>query len=235
MISSKKQFSDKTLNAYIDGELSEEETDLICQTAKTDQDLYQRISDLELIKLSIQKSYSGLKPQQLSVKVKYHDLYLALAASVAAFALGIFLGWGWFTYGSQLDPANQVIAQAETSENPGVLFHINRNDSEHFKQVLNEIEALLNTSVYPINVRVVASGRGLSLFKSDNTSHSERIQRLKHLYPSQLVFAGCGTTYTAMTRNKETDIRLLPEVDLVQLGVLDLLQHQHQGWAYIQI
>lgn len=243
------RISDELLNAYVDGELDSEELQRIEHAMQRDDRLHERVAELQRLKQLVRSAYIDEMPGRApSERPRMPRTWSAagLAASVAAFALGVALTWGWFSYtdGTTGPRVASMSGQdgngfAQTEQAFRAVFHVSRNDPEHLRAILNEAEALLTTTAQDGEtawVRIIASGGGLSLFEKSSAPEAERISAMKLAYQDQLIFKGCGVAYQQLKEMRAVDeLELLPEIQLVELGVLELMRRQRQGWAYIRL
>lgn len=241
-----EHISDELLNAYVDGELDGEDRRRIEWAMQQDSGLRERVDELGSLKQLVRDAYVDEAPPHVPVSMPRRRIATGLAASAAAFALGVGLTWGWISYTGDVagtsitsSPDEQSDFLASAGHDVKVVFHISRNSPAQLKEMLNEAAALLATtssSAQPVSVRIIASGSGLSLFGEESSPVVERIRQLKQTYRNQLFFSGCGLAYRQLIESQSDDeFQLLPEVQLVDLGVLELMRRQREGWAYIRL
>lgn len=241
-----QRFSDELLNAYVDGELDAEERQRIEEAMQHDAELRTRVDELNDLKHLVRSAYVDETPGQAPARLPRMWNAPALAASLAAFALGVAVTWGWVSYtdGTSGPRVASVSSQQGGTDTQNeqvvkVVFHLNRNDPGRLIEMLNEAEALLTTTTRAgrtASVRIIASGAGLSLFEKGSAPVTERVQALKQEYQGHLIFNGCGVAYDQLKAQRaDGELELLPEMQLVDLGVLELMRRQRQGWAYIRI
>lgn len=241
-----QRFSDELLNAYVDGELNAEERQRIERAMQYDTELRERVDELKSLKHLVRSAYIDEIPGQAPAWRPRIWSVPGLAASVAAFALGVAVTWGWFSYtdgttGPRVASVSSQdsIGDARNEHAVKVVFHLSRNDPRRLAEMLNEAEALLTTTTRTgrtASVRIIASGAGLSLFEKDSVPITQRVRALKREYQGHLIFNGCGVAYDQLKKQRaDGKLELLPEMQLVDLGVLELMRRQRQGWAYIRI
>lgn len=241
-----QRFSDEFLNAYVDGELNAEERQPIEHAMQHDTELRERVDELNSLKQLVRNAYIDETPGQAPAWRPRMSGAPALAASLAAFALGVAVTWGWFSYtdgttGPRVaSVSNQQDGGAARSERAvKVVFHLSRDDPRRLEEMLNEAQALLTTTARTgrtASVRIIASGAGLSLFEKGAVPVTARVKALKQEYQGHLIFNGCGVAYDQLkAKQADGELELLPEMQLVDLGVLELMRRQRQGWAYIRL
>ncbi|MBS1270070.1 MAG: hypothetical protein MAG794_01023 [Gammaproteobacteria bacterium] len=242
-----KRFSEELLNAYVDGELDADERQPIEQAMRQDKYLRERVRELENLKQLVKRAYADATPNHAEIPSPREKwIAPALAASLAVFVLGGALTWGWLSYTGQAPEARiasssggSVGTGAKAAYSGKVLFHLHRKDTGDLNNILTQAEAILATSLRrneSSSVRIIATGAGLSLFKRGSAPNAPRISMLKQRYQDNLVFNGCGLAYKALKkRDPDGQLRLLPEVQLVDVGVLELMRRQQNGWTYIHL
>ncbi|MDZ7839926.1 MAG: hypothetical protein U5R46_03765 [Gammaproteobacteria bacterium] len=240
------RFSDELLNAYVDGELVDEERRFIDEAMRSDDRLRERVQELQGLKSLVRDAYQDEIPMREVVAGRRLWNTAALAASVAAFAVGVAVTWGVYTYTDSAGGPRVASLSSQDEGNSGdvqgavkVVFHVSRDDPEKLIDILNEAEALLTTTTRAgttASVRIIASGEGLSLFENRPTSATERVTEMKAAYEGDLIFSGCGVAYDQLKEQRpDGKLELLPAIKLVDLGVLELMRRQREGWAYIRL
>ena len=51
---------------------------------------------------------------------------------------------------------------------------------------------------------------------------------------SNLSFAACGNTHSAMSQREGAEVALVSEAEMVPSGVVELIELQKEGWAYVR-
>jgi len=241
-----ERISDELLNAYVDNELGPEDAERIEQAMAVDARLRERVEELKQLKQLVRNAYVDERsPSRVSRPPRLWSA-AGLVASLVAFVLGAVITSGWFLYGDRGDapsvasaPAGEATPDAGGERAVKVIFHVNRNDPDRLHEILDETEALLTTTGGRGNtasVRIIASGAGLLLFEKGTAPESHRVSQMKRQYQGHLVFNGCGVAYKQLEkREADGQLELLSEVELVDLGVLELMRRQRQGWAYVRL
>jgi len=243
-MSTDEEVSDVILNAYVDGELAGDDRDWVDEQMSRDPRLRERVEELRVLKSLVHDSYTDALP---STPVRrpwaVRPAAVGIAASLAAFALGVVVTWGWFSYSGQYPGGRVASAPAvgelgESDPAVKVVFHVSRDDPQRLEDILNETKALLRAAAgdSSARVRIIASGSGLALFEKGAAAVPTRIESMQRRYGAQLVFNGCSVAYKQLNASRgEAGFELVPQVRLVDLGVLELMRRQHQGWAYLRI
>ncbi len=80
-------------------------------------------------------------------------------------------------------------------------------------------------------IELVAQGPGLKLLSKG----SPQATRIASLVPyDNMKFSACGATIKAIKKKTGKDVQLLPDVKVVQGGVLRVMELQRDGYAYIR-
>lgn len=113
---------------------------------------------------------------------------------------------------------------------------VNVNDPAVMNLALNNVS---NVAQYykqmgqQVDIEVVAFGPGLHMLRDDTSPVKARIKAMSETMP-QLSFAACGNTRDNMAKTEATDIPLISQAKVVKSGVVQLMELQEQGWAYLR-
>lgn len=105
-----------------------------------------------------------------------------------------------------------------------VVFHI--NDREKWQEVLTNVLNLLISVKEELSIEIVANGGAIKGY----LDHSLEDDMLE-LHKQNVAFSCCQN---AMTSQKVTQLDLFSFVGVVPVGVLRLVELQHEGFAYIK-
>lgn len=258
-MSQSETFSDEHLNAFIDGELDDDERDQLLDLLRRDKALNARVCDLQKVRELLQHAYR--KPPQPPRRGQPPEgnglsrFSMGIAASVIL-GLGITVGWNiheqQHPQGSLLDIAQSIqlapaqVAQADpanpsaAAESPSwrVVLHVTTADPYRLKTVLDEAEGLLRQHTvnnHRVAVEVLANGRGLNLLRADTSPFADRIRELQSRYADTLAFKACQNAINRLKLEKNIDVILLPEASVVPTAIGEVILRQREGWAYVQI
>lgn len=117
-----------------------------------------------------------------------------------------------------------------------IAVHLDENDPERMNLVLNNVRNLY--SYYrnrgeEIAVRIVTYGPGLHMFREDTSPVKDRLAAMTLELPN-LSLAACENTQSGMSKQEGRPVTLIGEAELVPSGVVELVELQHQGWAYLR-
>jgi intracellular sulfur oxidation DsrE/DsrF family protein len=84
-----------------------------------------------------------------------------------------------------------------------------------------------------VTIEVVAYGPGLMMLVEGKSPVKERIAAMS-LEISDLKFSACGNTHRAMNKKAGKNVELVSEAEMVQSGVVRLVELQEDGYAYVR-
>lgn len=117
---------------------------------------------------------------------------------------------------------------AEHAGKPGVVLQVSENTPATWNLALNNAENIQEAlGKDNVNIEIVAYGPGLNMLKFD----SEVAPRLKKAEANGVGLMACGTT---MKKTHVTEKDLASGVKVVPGGVIEIMNKQREGWAYIK-
>lgn len=111
-----------------------------------------------------------------------------------------------------------------------VAFDLSSRDSIDQKAVLRTIRAITATVNPAEQVEVVMYGKGFELVMPDRSAYIAEVRQL--MTERQVVFKVCEI---ALRGNGIAPDQLMPGVELVPDGILELVRKQQDGWGYIKV
>lgn len=241
----KKQYSDEHLNAFIDDQVSTNEKAEILDAIRHDNELSQRVCELQKIQNMVQLSYQSIDvPEHHAGKVNNFQtkkINWFAAASFILFFGGII---GWFTH--QAINSERLIDIADLTLHP-----VTHNDSEQWKLmlhvstaephrldiVLSEAESLLkeySNSSRKLKLEILANSEGLALVTNKGESYNQKLQVLQQKYKNLAVLV-CGETLHRVQKKQGKKLELLPDTRIVPSAINQIVKRQQNGWSYIRI
>jgi len=127
-------------------------------------------------------------------------------------------------------------AQASTEKPTQIAIHVDDNDPKRMNMALNNaanIQKYYDSVDEEVEIRIVAYGPGLHMLRADTSPVADRIAKMS-LELSNLTFAACGNTHAQMSKKIAKTVELLDEAEMVPSGVVELVELQKDGWAYIR-
>lgn len=117
-----------------------------------------------------------------------------------------------------------------------VAIHVDENDPRVMNLALNNAANV--TKYYEslgeeVEIRIVTYGPGLHMLRQDTSPVTDRIAAMSLELPN-VSFAACGNTHSAMSQREGVEIALVSEAEMVTSGVVELIELQKEGWAYVR-
>jgi intracellular sulfur oxidation DsrE/DsrF family protein len=230
---SHKPVSDELINAFIDHQITNEDRLELLSQIKQDDTLAGRICEMKQLKELTQHAFADI-PSPHHIDEKTRSVFPRLAAAIAIFSLGLLLGIAGIYSNQQNTTGLQAIAseQAQTR----VLVHLTSAEPESALNTLQNLQLLLEQyrhNQQQVMVEVVANGDAVQLLSRTSPAIADRIAELSGQYDN-LSFAACKNTIDQMKITRGLKIDLLPQVKLIDSGVVQVIQRQRDGWTYIR-
>ncbi|MCK5091045.1 MAG: hypothetical protein KAR30_00840, partial [Gammaproteobacteria bacterium] len=190
-----EHYSDEILNAYIDGELNNQDRASLLEELQKNRELGLRVCKLQKTQDMVQLAYEDINIPEQYTQQQTTGFNNRLRMSIAAgILLLIGISSGWIAH-TQLTPENSLLQMAQTttsgqSSSSKIMLHVTTEDPVKLAAVLEETENLLQSpesSAGNLRVEVLANGKGLNLLRADNSQFSQRVQALQERYDN-LVF-----------------------------------------------
>lgn len=236
MSNEEQKFSDEFINAFVDDQLTPEEKAQVYARLSGNEALSRQICELRKTRDLVQLAYKEppMPTRDLATLSTGRKFGLGVAAG---FMLAIGGITGWFLHQPSANQVAAVAQQAPGEDVPAkVLFHVSDGHADHLKNVLDDVEELMQhyrLSHQKARVEVITNGEGLSLLLAGISPYAERIQKMQKEY-HDLTFVACQNTIDRYQQELGFTAKLLPGVVVIDSGVAQIMRRQHQGWAYIQ-
>jgi intracellular sulfur oxidation DsrE/DsrF family protein len=111
-----------------------------------------------------------------------------------------------------------------------IVIQMNKNDKKLQAEVLTNIVNI--SKFYGIDnvaIEVVAYGQGIYFLTKDNPLR----KRIESLMLQDVVFTACGNTIKTIKREKNIDIKLIDDIQIVTNGIPHIMHLQEDGYSYI--
>ncbi len=226
--------SDELLNSFIDHQIAPEERQELLAMIEQDQALASRLGELQRIKEMTRLAYDDIPaPASTEKREQPRNRQFSLAASIAIFSLGLLLGLGMM----QLNPNSNLLPSVATEQaQTKVLVHLTSDDVEAGLNTLDNIQQMLQDyaeNQQSVLIEVVANGNGIKLFSTSKPIIAARIEQMT-LQHDNVSFAACKNTIDQIKLSSGQKIKLIPQVKLIDSGIVNVLKRQQQGWTYIR-
>ena len=125
--------------------------------------------------------------------------------------------------------AMAVPAQApQASVRPKVVLQMSESDPAKWNLALNNAKNIqTDLGAANVDVELVAYGPGIGMLKADSIVGN----RVDEALAAGVKVVACENT---MRNQKLTNADMLSKISYVQAGVVEIMQKQQQGWAYIR-
>ncbi len=124
-----------------------------------------------------------------------------------------------------------LVTAAQAASNtgkPGVVIQVSENNPAIWNLALNNAKNIQqDMGKENVNIEIVAYGPGIHMLKFD----SEVAPRVKEASANGVAIRACGNT---MKAQKLTEKDLEGSVQVVPAGVIEIMNKQREGWAYIK-
>ena len=253
---SSKQFSEESLNAFIDGELDTREKSDIFEALNNDNSLHQQACELRQLSELVRHAYE--RPPEIE-KHRNPDTrrvspWGRVAAATLLVGLGATLGW----FGHQ-QPQQQIatsmsamywdehnafqnteLSQATSGQHSRkVIVHLNTSSADRFGKALDTAEQLMKTytdSDMGAEIEVVANASAIKMLRTSYSPYADRVRELQDRYLN-LTFLACkdAMDHVRELEGLEKDVTLLPDVDVTPSALEHILNRLSEGWVYLNV
>ena len=225
--------SDELLNSFIDQQIADEEREELLALIEQDETLAQRVAELQRIKDLTRYAYDDIPAPSSANRQQPRQRPFPLVASIAIFSFGLLLGLGIM----QMKPNAEVFSTLTADQSQTmVLVHLTSDDVDAGLNTLDNIQQMLQEYAQiqqDVVVEVVANGNGIKLLSTANRKIAARIADLTMRYDN-VSFAACKNTINQLKLSKGLEIQLIPQVKLIDSGIVNVIKRQSQGWTYIR-
>lgn len=216
-------FSEEELNAFVDGELSAADQARVLDAIGHDEALQKRIAEIQQTQSLLRHAYE--RPPLPARAARCEPTW-----AKRAFAATVLLTIGAIGGGVGHKLATRGPAPLAATAHPlkGVVIQVSKNDPAEWEMAL--INARNVRRAYgdqPMNVEIVAYGPGLKMLHNDSPVSAG----LEEAQKDGVKLLACGNTMRATHTTRE-DLNWL--VDVVPAGIVEIMQKQNEGYAYVR-
>ncbi len=244
-----QHYSDEYINAFLDGQLDDQERSQLLEAVIRDPELSARVCERQKVREMVQLAYHNIgaseqtaprsNPRQRGIS----PFGKAVAASLLL-ALGVLAGW---VSNSALDSRPSLLDLAQAIQTPQeslnakgewrVMLHVSTADPNRLNTLLEETEQLLQQaqhSTRKVRVEVLANSKGLQLLNASNTEYAHKIRALQAKY-GNLSFMACSKALARLKQEQGVKLHLTQGAKIVPSAVGEIIRRQREGWTYIHI
>ena len=84
-----------------------------------------------------------------------------------------------------------------------------------------------------VTIEVVTFGPGLHMLRDDTSPVKARIKAIRESTP-EISFKACGNTQENMRKAEKKDIPIIPQAQVVESGVVHIMELEEQAWTYVK-
>jgi intracellular sulfur oxidation DsrE/DsrF family protein len=117
-----------------------------------------------------------------------------------------------------------------------VVLHLDEADPVRQELVLNNasnINKYYQDNAEEAVIEIVTYGPGLTMLVPGKSPVAQRVDSIAQNYDN-ISFKACSNTLAKMSAKAGKQVKLMPQAELVDSGVIHLIQRQEQGWSYIR-
>jgi intracellular sulfur oxidation DsrE/DsrF family protein len=117
-----------------------------------------------------------------------------------------------------------------------LILQVNTNDQAAMNLTLNNAT---NVAQYyrerseKVKIEVVTFGPGLHMLREDTSPVKARIETMALSMP-EISFKACGNTREKMNKAEDKDIPIIQQAQVVNSGVVRVMELEEQGWSYVK-
>lgn len=235
--------SEEDLHAFVDNQLDAEDRRRVRRAIRRHPELAQEVCDLDQMKDWVQQAYAAppLAPDRDTGRARSAGWRRALAASLLVVG-GATIGWFASSNLSSPPAAPQNIAEATAAlddqaakQATRIILHVGSSDRQTLDHALDTAENLLASADNnpDFHLQVLANSGGVDLVRSRVTPYAGRIETMIRQHPN-LEFTVCGHSLARLKRRGQ-DVTVLPNVEVVDTAVGEVVRRLQHGWSYIRI
>ena len=216
-----REISEETLNAFVDGELSGGDRARVREAIDRDPALQKRVAEIQRAGSLLRHAYEHppLPPRAAKVASFWKGNMLAAGLLVA---VGVVAG-AYLHLLASTGPATQIAGAPK-----GVVIQVSEADPAKWNMAL--INASNVRKAYGdkgVAVEIVAYGPGLKMLRKDSSVAAG----LEEAKQSGVKLLACGNS---MTMSHTTRDELNRAVDIVPAGIVEIMERQQEGYAYVR-
>ena len=226
-----KSIENYQIHAYLDGQLSKEESLEIEHAMQFDEILREEVSQISALKAQLKSAYADIPiPERKSLKRQSTRDWVIPKSAVASLFLGLILGAGLLNVYVQGLGVQETTLQ-QTAQHK-YLIHLDSNAPEKLELALAKTAALLSQGDPMMKVDLISNSEGVQAFDVNNPKR-QQLEALLSRYDNLTLYA-CKR---ALERAKERgeNLQLLPQVHYDQPAIDAVAQRLTTGWKYIKI
>lgn len=242
------KYSDEHINAYIDGELDNDERARLLFDAQQDPVLMQRINDVRMLKEKVQLAFSEQSVSTVQERTFSCRAFARTPRSLVAGFILLMLA-AVLLFGIQdndevvqarkLINSSQPVVAADIDKTIGahkqLVINISQYHPQSFDATIDNIEALLlqHRADKSFSIEIVANKNGLKALDVETSLHARRISQLADQFESLDVIACAKSMATLAAQGNP--ILLMRSVMITPSAAEQVARRMHDGWFYLKL
>jgi intracellular sulfur oxidation DsrE/DsrF family protein len=249
-MNSQTPYSDEHINAYIDGELDNEECARLLYDEQHDTELAQRIGDARSLKEKVQLAYAGISNQAPEKKSFSCTAFVNKQRSIVAGIIAIIVTAAillptFLSNNENLASAKQLIKNSVAispdriastiADNRQVVINLSQYQPETFDDTIDHIEVILqqHRDDLTFKVEMIAHRDGLKALDTKTSEHVERISQLAIRYNNFDVVA-CAKSLADLS-DAGNPVQLMSDILLTPSAAEQVAKRTGDGWLYLKL
>jgi uncharacterized protein len=117
-----------------------------------------------------------------------------------------------------------------------LILQVNTNDPAAMNLTLNNATNVTQHYKEPgekVKIEVITFGPGLHMLRDDTSPVKARIEQMALSTP-EVSFKACGNTQEKMHQAEHKDIPIVSQAQVVESGVVRVMELQEKGWSYVK-
>ena len=250
---SKTPVSTEQLQAFVDGQLDGKEKSQLLEAIQADPQLSREVCELRTISELVKHAYTQPPTIEAQANTPADKPYWKFAtAAVLLLGIGGIAGWSSHPDTSGPDKAlnamywdnerafhNSELETISPQKSKRIIVHLNTSNTAKFESALTTAEQLLQKyadSNMGTEIEVVANASAIKMLRAGHTPFASRVRDLQDQY-FNLTFLACkdAIDHIVELEGSETEIELLPDVDITPSALEHILERLKDGWVYINV
>lgn len=238
-------YSDEHINAYIDGELDNDERAILLTDEQNDEILSRRINKARTLKEKVQLAYADVtQPTPAKTPLRCTTFIRENSSLAAVFLISfITLLATFYNYqnNNAIQHAKQLIASSTTvlpqqlnhtiGDHKKIVLNITKYQPALFGDLLQELELLLSQN--DIHIEIVASNNGLKMLDEKTSLHAKNILSLKNKFDN-LDIVACAKSMSTLLKS-DNPVQLIKSIMTTPSAAQQVAKRTRQGWLFIKI
>ncbi|MDG4867070.1 DsrE family protein [Guyparkeria sp. 1SP6A2] len=231
--------TEREINAFVDDQLDAESRQYVRAAMRKDPELAKAVCDADQLKDWVQQAYAA-PPHSKTARLTEPRSSWGKSALAATVLLGVGLVAGW-AGGAMLQPG-QLAGTSEKMAGVGVqkqaarvILHVGSSDTDKMDEALDTAESLLSNggSQNDFKLQILANSDGVDLLRTQTSPYAQRINNMISNHPN-VEFTVCGQSLSRLRRRGE-DVGVLPNVQVVDTAMGEVVERLQRGWSYVRI